>query len=502
MPQERTLALALLALAVGATPAAAATPALRRPNIVLVIADDWGWGHASGLGDKVVRTPNIDRVLREGLLFANAFAAAPSCTPSRAAILTGRYPHQLEEGGSLWGTLPSRYAVYPDLLEASGYVVGLKGKGWGPGDVGASGRSRNPAGPKYDSLAAFLKGVPAEKPFAFWYGSGNPHRPYPAGAGPRLAAAAARVAVSPAWVDTAETRADVLDYYQEVEAFDAELGSVLADLQASGHLADTLLVVTSDNGMPFPRAKANVYDAGTHLPLIVRWPGRVRAGSRSTAFVNLLELGPTFLDAAGLPVPKEMAGRSLLPLLRGARQPGREHVFIERERHANVRKGDLSYPVRAVRTGRYLYVRNLRPDRWPGGDPQMHFSVGTYGDCDDGPTKQVVLGHEGDAEHGAAFARSFAKRPAEELYDVVKDPHQIVDLAGRPALAAVKAKLGAQVDAWMKATSDPRVDPKDDRWDAFAYYGNPGPGLAGKVGASPTGAGKPAANPAGVGSAK
>jgi arylsulfatase A-like enzyme len=465
------LSSAVVALLAQAAPA----PAAARPNIVVVIADDWGFPHAGAYGDKIVKTPSFDRVAREGVLLTNAFAAAPSCTPSRAAILTGRYPHQLEEGGNLWGYLPSRYPVYPDRLEAAGYAVGLAGKGWGPGRFEAGGRARNPAGPSFKSFAEFLKSVPAGKPFAFWHGSHNPHRSYDEGSGERAGKSRKGVRVPPYWVDTQEVRGDVLDYYQEVEAFDAELGEILKQLEAGGHARDTLLVVTSDNGMPFPRAKANVYDPGVHVPLAVRWPARLPRGRRVSAFVNLLELGPTFLAAAGVEIPAEMTGRSLLPLLRGQSEPGRDQVFLERERHANVRKGDLAYPIRAVRTSRYLYVRNLRPDRWPAGDPEMWKAVGPYGDCDNGPTKQMLLGHKDLDGQGRPFELAFARRPAEELYDLAKDPHQIDNLADKPRVAAVKKQLAGLVDRWMKETGDPRLDPQDDRWDKFPYFGDPKP---------------------------
>src|SRR5687767_9214779 len=155
----------------------------QRPNILFCIADDWAYPHAGVYGDKVVRTPTFDRVAREGMLFTHAFSAAPSCTPSRAAMLTGRYPHQLEEGSVLWGFLPKKFAVYPDLLEKAGYKIGSMRKGWGPGDFRPGGFERNPAGPGFPNFAAFLKNVPTNTPFCFWFGSSDPHRPYEKGSG-------------------------------------------------------------------------------------------------------------------------------------------------------------------------------------------------------------------------------------------------------------------------------------------------------------------------------
>src|SRR5262249_19881594 len=150
-------------------------------------------------------------------------------------------------------------------------------------------------------------------------------------------------------------------------------------------------------------------------------------------------------------------------------------VFVERERHANVRKGDLSYPARAVRTADYLYVRNLRPDRWPAGDPELHFAVGPFGDIDGGPTKDEVLKLQGGEEGDSLFALCCGKRPAEELYDLKKDPHEINNVADRPEYAKVKAQLRTELDRWMASTGDPRAakDGGDDRWDKFHYYGAP-----------------------------
>src|SRR5688572_23966206 len=235
-----------------------------RPNILFCIADDWSFPHAGALGDKVVRTPNIDRLAREGVVFTNAFCAAPSCTPSRAAILTGRYPHELEQGGNLWSFLPAKFKVVPDVLEESGYGVGHTRKGWGPGNFPAGGRERNPAGPNFRSLGEFLE-KSGEKPFWFWFGSQDPHRPYVRGSGAKAMLEAGKVEVPKVWPDTAEIRNDILDYYLEVERFDREIGELIVELEKAGKLKNTIVIVTADNGMPFPRAKANLYDLGSRV---------------------------------------------------------------------------------------------------------------------------------------------------------------------------------------------------------------------------------------------
>jgi arylsulfatase A-like enzyme len=472
--------LALLAVFCCAGPVAAqagkAKPA-PRPNILVICADDWSWPHAGVYGDKVVKAPNFDRLARQGMLFHRAYTIASTCTPSRAGMLTGQAIHRLQEGGNLHGTLPQRYPVYPDLLERAGYFVGLFGKGWGPGNFEEGGRTRNPAGPRFKSFAAFLKARPADRPFVFWFGSTKPHRPYTLGAGVKAGLKPEDVKVPPFWPDTPKFRSDILDYYSEVQGFDAQVGEVLRLLDEAGLAENTLVFVISDNGMPFPRCKANVYEYSTHMPLAVRWPGRVKAGSESRAFISFTDLAPTILQAAGLKVPADMTGRSFLDVLTTGKDPAdRDRVFVERERHANVRKGDLSYPVRAVRTADFLYVRNLRPDRWPAGDPELYFAVGPFGDVDDGPTKREVMAlQNGDKAQRRLFELSLGKRPAEELYDLKKDPWEMNNVADKPEYAKAKAKMRAALDKWMADTGDPRATEGggDDRWDRFKYFGAP-----------------------------
>jgi N-sulfoglucosamine sulfohydrolase len=444
-----------------------------RPSILYCLADDWSWPHAGVYGDPVVRTPTFDRLAREGVLFNYCFSAAPSCTPSRAAMLTGQYPHRLEEGSCLWGFLPGKFPVYPDLLERSGYTVGCTRKGWGPGDFKAGGFARNPAGPEFSSFAEFLKSVPEGKPFCFWFGSTDPHRPYQAGSGASIGLKADRVVVPPFWPDNPVVRSDVLDYDWKVERFDREVGELLDQLQKAGRAGNTIVIMTGDNGWPFPRCKANVYDGGTRQPLAVRWPAKLKPGHVSDDFINLMDLAPTCLETAGLRPLTEMTGKSFFGLLTGAEQFGsRDVVFLERERHANVRVGSTGYPTRAIRTRDFLYIRNFRPERWPVGDPQAYNDPDQpFGDCDDGPAKRYILDHRDEPGMQTYFQLCFGKRPAEELYDLKKDPHQIRNVAGEPEYSGIQAKLRSDLAKWMKDTADPRAVKDDDHWDSYPYYG-------------------------------
>lgn len=457
--------------------AATAQEKKQRPNILILIADDWSWPHAGMYGDKVVKTPNIDKVARDGMLFHRAYCVSPSCTPSRGAVLTGQWVHRLKEGGNLWSVLPIEFDTLPDILARLGYFSGHTRKGWGPGSIEGTTRTHNPAGPKFNDFAQFLKALPPDRPFCFWFGSTDPHRPYTAGSGKQAGLKMDDVKVPPFFPDTPTTRSDILDYYAEVQQLDSDIGAVLEQLEKSGRAENTIVLIMSDNGMPFPRCKANLYEMGTHMPLVVRWPARVTAGRESKAFISYQDVTPTLLEAIGVERPKQMSGHSFLDILTGKGDGAeRDCVFVERERHANVRRGDLSYPSRAIRTEKFAYIRNFRPDRWPAGDPMTYFSVGPYGDIDDGPTKREILTFENsdDPQKRRLFELSCAKRPAEELYDRSTDPFEMKNVADDPAYAKAKMELRERLQRWMRETDDPRAgNGGDDRWDRYPYNGGP-----------------------------
>lgn len=448
----------------------------QRPNILFLIADDWSYPHAGVYGDQVVRTPTFDRLAREGAVFHNAYCAAPSCAPSRAAVLTGRYPHQLESAGNLWSIIPRKFPNWVSLLSEAGYFSGKTRKGWGPGDHMRGGYTDNPAGKDFASFREFFDQKPAGQPFCFWFGSTDPHRNYTPNTGLQAGMDPAAVTVPGFLPDLDCVRNDILDYYFEVERFDRECGQILQLLEKAGELDNTVIVMTSDNGMPFPRAKANVYDYGTRMPLAIRWPAHVPAGTAVNGFMNFIDFAPSFLEAAQLPVPEEVSGQSLWPLFEaGAAAQDRQQVYLERERHANVRKGDLSYPVRAVRNHRFLYIRNFFPDRWPAGDPETHQSVGQYGDVDNSISKFLVMNMENKGGESGAdlFRLTFSKRPTEELYAVVEDPYQLNNLAADPAYTDTLAALRTTLQNWMASTADLRAsEPQTIYWDTVLYTPN------------------------------
>ena len=462
---RRTIAIAALLLLARGLPAA--DPA--RPNILFIIFDDMGWQHAGAYGCNWVKTPNFDRVAREGVLFKNAFTSNPKCSPCRASILTGRNTWQLKEAVSHNGLFPAGFEVYPDLLEQDGYTVGLTGKGWGPGDFKTQAkRTRNPAGPSFDefqntpiasgisrndsarNFGAFLEKRPKDKPFCFWLGMHEPHRGYELNSGVRLGKKLPDVTVPSYLPDMSVVRGDLADYAIEVEWGDAVIGKALAALEASGQLDNTLVVVTSDHGMPFPYVKGQIHEDGFRLPLAMRWGKGIKPGRVVEDFINVRDFAPTYLELAGLKPHAQMTGRSLVSILRSPQSgsiEGRAEMLIGKERHDLGRPHDLGYPVRALQNKDFLYVHNFHPDRWPACNPETDF-----GYCDPVPTK-VVLKTIG----GHYFELSFGKRLADELYDLRRDPEGVNNLAYDLAYAGTLETMRSRMMTLLKEEQDPRA---------------------------------------------
>ena len=234
--------------------------------------------------------------------------------------------------------------------------------------------------------------------------------------------------------DSPKVRTDICDYYWAVQRFDRHLGKTLKVLEDAGELDNTIVVVTSDNGMPFPAVRLNLYDLGTHVPLAIRWPKKIKPGRVVEDFVSLQDLGSDIYGNCRLKTPSDMTGKSLVKILTneksGQVETKRDKVFIGRERHNWCRKNGEGYPMRAVRTKEFLYIQNLKPDRWPAGEPDFESTQGFYGDVDRSPTKEYMLEHKDEPGVKELFALAFDKRPAEELYDLKKDPNQMNNVAG------------------------------------------------------------------------
>jgi N-sulfoglucosamine sulfohydrolase len=369
------------------------------PNILFCISDDQSYAHTGANGDPVIKTPAFDRVAKEGIRFTHAFCDAPTCGPSRSAILTGQHIWRLEEAGNIHSTLPKKFATYTEELKKAGYFVGYTGKGWSPGRDAPGGRTENAAGPSFHkfqfargelkdtprpkgmsqkayarNFADFLSQRPKGKPFCFWLGTHEPHRGYQPGLWKPLDRDPSKVIVPPIFPDHPIVRNDILDYQHEIEYFDKNVAQAIALLEKTGQLDNTIVVVTSDHGMPFPRAKASLYDAGAHVPLAIRWPAGIKSPGRVyEGLVNLSDLAPTFLEAAGFTPPAMMTAKSLTDVFVSPKAEVRPSAFVAMERHDGCRKGGKGYPCRAIRTAKFLYIKNYEPGRWPAGNPDREF---------------------------------------------------------------------------------------------------------------------------------
>ena len=458
----------------------------KRPNILFIIFDDLGWQHVGSYGCDWVKTPGFDRVCKEGVRFTHAFTSNPKCSPCRATALCGRNTWQLEQAVSHNGYFPANFEVYPDLLEKAGYSVGLTGKGWGPGDFKTvAKRSRNPAGPSFDdahaepptngiskidyakNFEAFLAQRKKDAPFCFWMGFHEPHRPYELHSGTRLGKKLEDVVVPSYLPDVGAVRGDLADYAIEVEYADAHISKALAALEAAGELENTLVVVTSDHGMPFPYVKGQIHEDGFHIPMAVRWGAVVKPGRVVDDLINMRDLAPTFMEAAGLKPHAQMTGQSLLNLLKSERSgwvENRGEMLIGKERHDIGRPHDQGYPVRAIRTKDFLYVHNFNPERWPVCDPETDF-----GNCDPGPTKEVL---KALGPGNYYYELSFGKRPADELYSLVDDPEAVHNLANDLAYSGTMTQLRDRMMMLLKQEQDPRALGKQAIFDTYPYVGS------------------------------
>lgn len=448
----RALDVWLLPFVTGIVLATASPAATQRPNVVLIIADDMGM-EAIPYGHPTIRTPNLQRLAAGGVRFDRAFVPTSSCSPSRASIITGRYPHGTG-AERLHQHLPAEQVTFVELLRGAGYWAASAGK-WHLGPhvesrfdlvknlthlQAAAKAAGTPHVSGTEDWVGVLRGRPRDKPFFLWLASVDPHREYFPGA-IQEPHRPADVVVPPYLPDTPATRADLARYYDEVSRLDAAVGGVLDELERQGVAENTLVLFISDNGIPFPRAKNTLYDAGIQTPFIVRWPARVTAGGVSGSLVSTVDIAPTVLELAGVARPASFQGSSLVPLLSDPSRRVRDVVYAEKNWH------DFEGRSRAARSERYKYIRNDYTDL-PNTPPA---------DALTSPTMQSIRELRGAGRLTAEQSTIFtAPLPAEELYDTWADPFELRNLADDSRYARVLGELRSQLDVWQRITDDVR----------------------------------------------
>lgn len=462
-----------------------------RPNILFAIADDWSV-HAGAYGTPWVKTPTFDRLAREGLLFTTAYTPMAKCAPSRAIILTGRHLWQNEEAGNHMAFFPAKLKSWPEVLVEHGWHMGITGKGWGPGIANdADGKPRAITGKPFNgrktkppasgisnsdyaaNFVDFLDAAPEGAPWCFWYGATEPHRGYEFRSGVKKGGKQLDDIdrVPSYWPDHETVRHDMLDYALEVEHVDSHLGRMIDELDERGLLSNTLIIVTSDHGMPFPRVKGYAYHDSNHIPLAVHWPAGIKHPGRVIDdFVDFTDLAATILDYAGITHAKSgmlpITGQSWRPLLEsdqsGRILPQRDHVLIGKERTDVGRPHDWGYPIRGIVTEEFLYLRNYEPSRWPAGNPETG-----YLDTDGSPTKSLILELGRRNRSNRFWQLNFGLRPEDELYDLRTDADCVHNLAAEASHSKRLAGLRQRMETELKAQGDPRIFGRGHIFDEY-----------------------------------
>lgn len=465
-----------------------------RPNILFCIADDATFMHMGAYGCSWVNTPAFDKIAKQGLLFTNAYTPNAKCAPSRSCIVTGRNSWQLEQAGNHWSFFPTKFKTYAEALGENGYHVGYTAKGLAPViALTEDGKPRPVLGKQYSEIKLvppttkisnidyaanfqeFLKQKPEDAPFLFWYGATEPHRRYEYGSGIKKGNKSLDDIdeVYPFWPDKESVRTDMLDYAFEIEYFDSHLEKILAELEKNGELENTIVIATSDNGMPFPRVKGQAYEYSNHLPLAIMWKNGIKSPGRVIEdFVSFIDFAPTFLELADVDQKtsgmKTIEGNSLTEIFEsnksGIVSSDRNHVLIGKERHDVGRPNDQGYPIRGIRKGDYLLLINFETERWPSGNPETG-----YLNCDGGATKTQILNDRRIEEENMYWDYCFAKRTDKELYNVKKDPGCIKNLIGESDYKELGMKLEAQLLEELKSQGDPRVFGNGSVFDKYIY---------------------------------
>ena len=410
-------------------------------NVVVFLSDDHGQLDSTPYGATDVRTPNMQRLAESGITLTHAFVASPACAPSRSAMLTGLMParngaeanHSYKRDG---------ISSLPDALRKLGYETAAFGKvAHGKNDVARHGFDVTEARHDAAVVGEFLRERDASKPLCLFVGTHEPHVPWPEINGYEPSA----MKLPPTFVDTPQTRDQRARYYTDVTTADTQLGEIMNLAKRSFDPANTLFIYTSDHGGQWPFGKWNLYDAGIRVPFIASWPGVIKPGTRTDAMVQWIDLLPTLITAAGGDAPAGIDGKSFLGVLRGTSTTHRDEIFTT---HNNDERMNV-FPMRSLRTRDFKYILNLHPD-WAHtthidqgggtGDGWRYFLEWTALSKTDAKAANVI--------------NRYNQRPAEELYDLRTDPHELNNLAADPAHAATLNTMRPRLQDWMKQQGD------------------------------------------------
>jgi N-sulfoglucosamine sulfohydrolase len=432
-----------------------------RPNVLVVLSDDHSAAHVGCYGNKDIKTPNLDRFAAEGVRFERAYVACPQCVPSRAAIMTGRSPVAI--GMTRFSApLPADVPIYPQLMREKGYFAGVAGRTFHLDGSRLPPESQKvfdehglktfekrldfvktgAGGPRIlGQFREFLDAVPKGKPFFLQLCFNDPHRPLDKSAIPEPHDPA-KLKLPPFYPDTKLVREDFARYYDEIARFDGDFGKVLKELEDRKLSDNTLVLFMGDNGSSQFRGKGTLYEFGVRVPLIVRWPGKVKTGRTSEDLVSGEDVAPTLLEASGLTPPKGMTGKSFLKALNDTPHVGRKYVFAERGAHGsglptNSAAFDLG---RCVVTKRHKFIYNAL---W-----QIPYTPVDF--AGDAHWQELQQMHK-DGKLSAELSKLYfaEKRPMFELYDLDADPAEMTNLAGKKEMAESERELKAALQEWM-----------------------------------------------------
>jgi uncharacterized sulfatase len=459
------------------------------PNVLFIITDDQSWEHLGCYGDQAVKTPHMDKLAREGIRFENAYTPCPSCSPSRAAMLTGQDVFRLKEGGVLTGFIRREYELFPAILEDKGYHVGYTGKGYWPYTKDAPDGVNEPIGQRYDkhrldsvpqgisrrnyaaNFEFFLKDNREQAPFFFWLGLSEPHRPYADLRGVGIGIDTSLIRIPAFFPDVPVTKLDMADYLAEVQWADQVVGDVLEVLDRHQLRENTLVIFTSDNGMPFPRSKASLYAHGVRMPLLIAWDKEIEGMRVIKDPVNLIDLAPTILELAGAAVPEQMTGRNLAPLIlsEDSENAGDKEAFVVTafEKHTHCRPNELGFPRRAIHTEEWTYIYNYEAERMPFGNYDIYIpNWDNLGETDPGPLKEFYKENRLHREYAYYYDLAFGKVDTEELYHHLRDPDMVENLADNPDYKEIKQELHQTMKDYLLRHKDPRSQGQSP-WDEY-----------------------------------